>query len=78
MSAEDIGYFALAKRNLETGAEQVQVVAILPTSKARMTAMAYERDKLEDADSNWRWFVVQLTDEEVARYQSRLQVDRIS
>jgi hypothetical protein len=78
MSAEDIGYFALAKRNLETGAEQVQVVATLPTSKACMTAMAYERDKLEDAHSDWRWFVVQLTDEEVVRYQSRLQADRIS
>ncbi|GEP06136.1 hypothetical protein MOX02_41740 [Methylobacterium oxalidis] len=69
--AKSIGNFALARRNLENGAEQIRVVTPLPVSRQHLVTLAMEHDRAElsaDANSPWRWFVVELAPEEVPRH----------
>lgn len=64
------GNFALARRNLDNGAEQVRIVTPLPVSRQQLVTLAKEHDRAElraDANSSWRWFVVELAPEEVPR-----------
>lgn len=68
--AERVGNFALARRNLDNGVEQVRVVTPLPVSRQRLVTLAMEHDRAElaaDPNSSWRWFVVELAPEEVPR-----------
>jgi hypothetical protein len=64
------GNFALARRNLDNGAEQIRIVTPLPVSRHQLVTLAKEYDRSElqaDSNSSWRWFVVELAPEEVPR-----------
>lgn len=66
----EVGYFALARRDLERGGEQVYIVTALPVARSVLSALSYERDRSEleaDRDSPYRWFVVRLDPEQIAR-----------
>lgn len=67
---DEVGYFALARRDLERGGEQVYIVTPQPVARSVLTALSYERDRTElegDRDSPYRWFVVRLDPEQIAR-----------
>lgn len=67
---DEIGYFGLAKRDLERGGEQVFIVTEQPVARSKLTELACRYDITEreaDADSPYRWFVVALSEDEVAR-----------
>lgn len=64
-----IGYYGLAKRDLDRGGEGVTIVSELPVDWEEINAIAVERDKLELAgnpNSPYRYFPTELTDEELA------------
>ena len=64
-----IGNFALARRDIDSGEEQIRVVTPLPVERQRLDwlAEAYEATELRnDPASPVRWFVVRLSDEEVS------------
>jgi len=67
---DEIGYFALARRDLERGGEQVYVVTGQPVVRSKVSELAYSRDRAElenDPESPYRWFVVRLSDDAIAR-----------
>ncbi len=64
----EVSNFGLARRNLETGEEQIFIVTSLPVDRDYLAAIALERDENErraDPDSSIRWFVVSLPDARV-------------
>jgi hypothetical protein len=68
--AVDIGFYALAKCDVERGTQTVYIETPLPISKQELMAVAIERDKREiedDPQTDIRWFVVRLSDAEIAK-----------
>ncbi|CAO4182174.1 hypothetical protein EEDFHM_04077 [Methylorubrum populi] len=60
----EVGNFGLARRDLESGEEQVFIVTPLPVERDHLTTLALERDEREqqmDPNSNIRWFVVRVS-----------------
>lgn len=76
---ETPGYYCLAKRDLERGGETLMIVTKLPVSYAEIEKLAYEYDKAElerDPNSDYRYFVVPFSDEEIAEYKASGQASR--
>jgi hypothetical protein len=68
------GYYGLAKRNVETGGETLLIVTTLPVMYATVAQLAIEHDQAElrlDPNSDYRYFVVELTEQEIAAHIAR-------
>lgn len=67
--ADRIGYYGLAKRDLDRGGESVTIVSDLPVAWEEINRIAVERDRLElasDPNSPYRYFPTELSDRELA------------
>lgn len=65
---DEIGNFAIAQRDLETGQERVLIVTPLPVSRQRILDLAYQMDAdllAIDPSSDVRHFVTRLDEDEV-------------
>ncbi len=71
---DPLGYFVLAKRDLERGGESLYITCKLPVRRSIISAQAYARDKQEieaNPNSDNRFFVDELSPQEIADYQAK-------